>query len=170
MAVRELLRLGNPKLYEVCADVEQYELHEMANVVSDLHDTLLHFREQWGPARAVAAPQIGVMKRLIYACIDDPKVLVNPVISEQSPEKFELWDDCMSFPELLVRVERHRTCTIRYRDLDWNEHVERLIDLSELLQHECDHLDGILAISRAIDSRSIILRSETAFAVGQTAN
>lgn len=170
MAVRELLRLGNPKLYEVCVDVERYELHEMDDVASDLHDTLLHFREQWGPARAVAAPQIGVMKRLIYMFVDETKVLVNPVISELSPETFELWDDCMSFPELLVRVERHRTCTVRYRDLDWNEHVERLSDLSELLQHECDHLDGILAISRAIDSRSIILRSEKASAVGQKVN
>ena len=73
----------------------------------------------------------------------------------------ELWDDCMSFPELLVKVRRHAQCTIRFRDLAWNEHRMDLDgDLSELLQHECDHLDGILAVSRAIDGKSFGMRSQ----------
>jgi peptide deformylase len=142
----------------------------MKGVVSDLHDTLMAFRREFGPARAVAAPQIGVLKRLVYMHIDAPEVFINPVIEEPSEEMFELWDDCMSFPELLVRVRRHRSCRIRYRDLEWNEHTRLLTDLSELLQHECDHLDGVLATMRALDERSIILRSERRFAEGPTAN
>ena len=74
---------------------------------------------------------------------------------------FELWDDCMSFPDLVVRVRRHRSCRICYRDLDWIEREWQLEgDLSELLQHETDHLDGILAVSRAIDGASFALRSQ----------
>jgi len=73
----------------------------------------------------------------------------------------EVWDDCMCFPDLLVRVKRHRSCRIRYRDLEWNEQTMNLTgDLSELLQHEYDHLDGVLAVNRAIDSRSFALRSQ----------
>jgi peptide deformylase len=142
----------------------------MAGVVKDLHDVLMAFRERYGPARAIAAPQIGVLKRLIYLNIDKPFVIVNPVLSNLSDETFELWDDCMSFPELLVRVRRHRTCTMTFRDLDWTEHSWMLTDLSELLQHEYDHLDGILATMRAVDDRSIILRSERRFAAGPRAN
>ena len=170
MAVQELLRLGNPQLYMISELVEEQELGDMARVVADLHDTLIHFREEWGPARAVAAPQIGVLKRLVYMFIDEPTVFINPVLSNFSSEKFEVWDDCMSFPELLVRIRRHESCTITFRDLDWNEHSEELTSLSELLQHECDHLDGILAISRAIDSRSIVLKTEREYTTGMSAN
>ncbi|MDP6356270.1 MAG: peptide deformylase, partial [Planctomycetota bacterium] len=76
-------------------------------------------------------------------------------------EKMDVWDDCMCFPDLLVKVERHSTCTLKFRDLDWSERQMELAgDLSELLQHEYDHLDGILAVSRAIDGLSFALRSQ----------
>ncbi len=69
--------------------------------------------------------------------------------------------DCMSFPELLVNVRRHAHRTISFRDLAWGEQRMQLDgDLSELLQHECDHLDGILAVSPAIDEKSFGLRSQ----------
>ena len=75
-----------------------------------------------------------------------------------------VWDDCMCFPDLLVKVERHKTCTISYRDLDWNEQKTQLEgDLSELLQHEYDHLDGILAVSRAVGGQAFALRSQREF-------
>jgi peptide deformylase len=81
--------------------------------------------------------------------------MVNPVLSDMSEDMFELWDDCMCFPNLLVKVRRHRRCTLLFRDLEWVEHTWYLEDdLSELLQHEVDHLDGILATQRAIDDRS----------------
>ncbi|MCP4109632.1 MAG: hypothetical protein GY749_29615, partial [Desulfobacteraceae bacterium] len=72
------------------------------------------FREKHGAGRAIAAPQIGVMKRLIYMCINEPVVFINPVLSNKSKEMMIVWDDCMSFPDLLVKVERHVKCEIWY--------------------------------------------------------
>lgn len=164
MPVREILLLGHPKLYEVCAPVHQEELSSLAPVISDLHDTLMGFRKQYNAGRAIAAPQIGVIMRLVYMHIDHPVVFINPVLDMKSTEMFELWDDCMSFPDLFVKVRRHTRCRIRFRDADWQEREMMLENaLSELLQHEVDHLDGILAVSRAIDERSFALRSQKHF-------
>ena len=163
MAVREILLLGNPKLYEVCEPVQKDELESVRKVVQDLHDTMRDFRARWNAGRAIAAPQIGAMKRVVYMEIDEPVVFINPVFEELSDEMMTLWDDCMSFPELLVRVQRYRRCRIRFRDLNWEEQSWDLEDdLSELLQHEVDHLDGILAVNRAMDDRAIALRSQRA--------
>jgi peptide deformylase len=113
--------------------------------------------------RAIAAPQLGVMKRLIYMHIDEPLIFINPILDRVSEEMMEVWDDCMCFPELLVKVRRHKRCHIGYQNMDWGEEEMWLEDdLSELVQHEIDHLDGILAISRAIDSQSFALRSQKA--------
>ena len=72
----------------------------------------------------------------------------------------EVLDDCMSFPHLLVRLKRHRRCVVRWRDLDWAEREWALEgDLSELLQHECDHLDGVLATMRAACPRDYVMRA-----------
>ena len=121
----------------------------------------MEFRKQYGVGRAIAAPQIGVMKRIIYMHIDKPYVFVNPVLQNLSKEMIELWDDCMCFPDILVRVKRHRYCTIEYLDENWeSQSVSLKDDLSELLQHEYDHLDGILAFSRAIDDKSFSFRNQ----------
>lgn len=161
MAVREILLLGNPKLYEISKEVRPDELADMEAVARDLHDTMIDFRARYGFGKAIAAPQIGVMKRLVHMDVDGPVTFVNPVLSGCSDEMFELWDNCMSFPDILVRVRRHRRCRIRFRDLTWNEREMDLEDdLSELLQHECDHLDGVLAVMRAIDDKSFAYSSQ----------
>ena len=160
MPVREILLLGNPRLYEKSCSVELKELDDLKPVIDDLHDTMLDFRKRTGAGRAIAAPQIGVMKRLIYMHIDRPTMFINPRLVDKSEAMMTVWDDCMSFPDLLVRVRRHKTCAIRYFDPDWQEQQMLLEDdLSELLQHEYDHLDGVLAVSRAIDSRSFAFKS-----------
>lgn len=161
--VKDILLLGNPKLYEISRPVKQSELAELKEVVNDLHDTLIDFRKRYGAGRAIAAPQIGVMKRLLYMFIDKPVVFINPGLRDMSADMMIVWDDCMCFPDLLVKVERHKTCTIAYHDMDWNRQEMFLEgDLSELLQHEFDHLDGILAVSRAMDEHSFALRSQKA--------
>jgi len=161
MSAREILLLGNPRLYEVSEAVEEADLKDLPSVVADLHDTLLEFRRKYGAGRAIAACQIGFAKRLIYLFIDRPVVFINPSLESKSEEMIEVWDDCMCFPDLLVKVKRHKRCTIRFRDLSFEEHTMRLEDdLSELLQHEYDHLDGILAVSRAIHGRAFALRSQ----------
>ena len=161
MAVREILMLGNPKLFERCEPVQQTQLEQIKPIIQDLHDTLMAFREKYNAGRAIAAPQIGAMKRLVYMYIGEPVVFINPVLDLKSTELMELWDDCMSFPELLVKVHRHQRCRITYRDEGWEKQSMALEgDLSELLQHEVDHLDGILAVQRAIDGTAFALRSQ----------
>lgn len=161
MPIRPILKLGNPDLHRICRPIQEDELAFAALVVADLHDTLLHFRERHGMGRAIAAPQIGAFVRIVYMHVGKPTVFINPTLHDLSDRKMTLWDDCMSFPDLLVKVERHVKCRIDYRDLEWTERSLSLEgDLSELLQHECDHLDGILALSRAVDAQSFAYRAE----------
>ena len=157
--VRDVLLLGNPKLYNISAPVSFEELSQVNEVVIDLHDTLMDFRGKTGLGRAIAAPQIGVHKRIIYMHIDEPVVFINPKLTPVGPSMLELQDDCLSFPGLFVKVRRYKKAVIKYKDMDWNDNELMLEnDLSELLQHECDHLDGILATMRAVDNKSFFMR------------
>ncbi|MFO7447286.1 MAG: peptide deformylase [Ignavibacteriaceae bacterium] len=161
MAVKNILLLGNPLLYKLCEEIKEEELPGLQPVIDDLHDTLFDFRKKYKAGRAIAAPQIGFFKRIVYMNIDKPIVFINPVLNNFSDEMFELWDDCMSFPDIFVKVKRHKRCTITFKNMNWeNCTMELQDDLSELLQHEVDHLNGILAVSRAIDGKSFMLRSE----------
>jgi peptide deformylase len=122
MAVRDILLLGNPKLYNLSQEVQQSELGEMTAIVQDLHDTLMEFRSKWGVGRAIAAPQIGVFRRLVYMFFEDkPTVFINPILWFNTAETVNVWDDCMSFPELLVRISRTKSCIVTYKDLEWND-------------------------------------------------
>jgi len=155
MKLDRVLQLGNPRLYETSEPVKKEELEGLRPVFRDLHDIILEFRAKYNAGRAIAAPQIGVMKRVICWNVDTPKVIINPEITFLSEELMELWDDCMSFPNLLVRLKRHKSCTVHFHDENWEPQIWHLEnDLSELFQHEFDHLDGILATQRAIDDRS----------------
>ena len=157
--VRKILILGDPKLYEISTDVTEADAPELRGWIADLHDTLMEYRRVYGAGRAVAAPQIGVQKRLLYMFDKRPYVFLNPVLTFPDAEKYELMDDCMSFPGLIVRVSRYRRAEIRYLDADFQPqemHLEG--DYSELLQHEYDHLDGILATMRAVDDKSFYLQ------------
>jgi peptide deformylase len=138
------------------------ELAQVSAIAHDLHDTMMAFRQKYGYGRAIAAPQIGVLKQIIYLNTGDLRqIIVNPVIKEASEEMMVLWDDCMSFPNLLVQVERHVSCVVDYRNEFWEERSLRLQgDLSELMQHEIDHLHGMLATMRAIDGESFALKSQ----------
>ena len=70
MAIQEILLLGNPKLYQVSQPVQPDEVEPIKKVVQDLHDTMMDFKAAYNAGRAIAAPQIGVMKRLVYMHID----------------------------------------------------------------------------------------------------
>lgn len=156
--VREILKLGNPQLYEISQAVTEADRDYLPGWITDLHDTLFHYRELYGAGRAIAAPQIRVRKRLIYMFTDKPYVILNPVISFPDHEKFTLLDDCMSFPGLLVKLERYKRADLSYLDEKFQlqeMHLEG--DYSELLQHEYDHLDGILATMRAVDNKSLFM-------------
>ena len=151
-----LLLLGDPRLYETCEPVLESELPLVPGWVAGLHTVMEEIRAKYQFGRGIAAPQLGIMKRLIYLNIDHPQVIVNPELVTFSDETDELWDDCMSFPNLLVRVRRHRSLTMTFRDEYWQPHSWDVTDwgLSELLQHECDHLNGVLCTMRAVDAQS----------------
>lgn len=157
--VKEILLIGNPKLYEISSAVECHELDTIKMIVEDLHDTLMAFRQKYGAGRAIAAPQIGIQKRLIYMNIDQPVVMINPSLEFVGEEEMIVMDDCMSFPNLYVKVKRHKKCILKFMDMNWQACTLILEDdLSELLQHEYDHLDGILATMRAIDNQSFYMK------------
>jgi peptide deformylase len=154
----KVLLLGNPLLYQPSEPVKQSELASLKPVIEDLHDILFEFKNRfahYGAFRAIAAPQIGVMKQLVYMYIDKPVVIINPILSQKSEEMFEVWDDCMCFPNLLVKLMRHKSCIMDFLDDNWQPQTWYLEgSISELIQHEYDHLEGILATERAIDNYS----------------
>lgn len=156
----DLLLLGDPRLYQVCEPVLQTELTLVKDWVADMHNVMQQIREKYHFGRAIAAPQLGIMKRLVYMNIDKPVVFINPELTNLGNEQFELWDDCMSFPNLLVRVMRYKYISVKYWDMNWQQQTWQMDDnLAELLQHECDHLDGILCTMRAIDEKSFKWRA-----------
>jgi len=157
----EILLLGDPRLREVCAPIEDFGSSEFRANGQRLLHALEQFRAEYGFGRAISAPQIGISQRMIAMNLGQgPFLIVNPELSAKSAERFTLWDDCMSFPWLMVRLERHLHVDLTYRDekgsLQRWSGVEQAV--SELLQHEVDHLDGVLAIDRALDRNSIIAR------------
>ena len=156
MAVREILVLGNQNLYKICSEIEKDEIENAKRIVNDLNDTMKNFRNKYGYGRAIAAPQIEEPFRIIYINYNNKAIaLINPRIEFIDNEKFEMWDDCMSFPGLEVKLLRYKRCRVFYKDLDWKDCVlDADGDLSELIQHEYDHLDGILSVQRAIDNKS----------------
>ena len=162
MAIKPIRLLGDPCLWKKCAAVKDVSAPEIAAVIRDLRDTLADFKKKNGFGRGIAAPQIGVLKRII--CIHFPKAkidgaMINPRIIKKSKARIQLWDDCFSFPGLLVKVERAKEIAVAYLDESGGKHTIIADNgLSELLQHEIDHLDGILATVRAIDGKSFALR------------
>ncbi len=157
MAVKDILFLGDPLLYKMSLPVERDEVPDFLPMISEMHSTVAEFRSIYGKGRAIAAPQLGLLKRIICLNIDKPITMINPEISDLSSEMIELWDDCMSFPGLLVKLKRHKSLRLSFLDTEWNRHEWYLEDdMAELIQHEYDHLDGILAIQKAIDHKSFI--------------
>jgi len=161
--IRPILLLGNPELRESCSTITDFKNPALKDEIRDLKETLEDFRTRNGFGRGTAAIQIGILKRMIALNLGrETFVIMNPIITERSTETITLWDDCMSFPNLVVRVLRNAKISIQYQTeegetVNWNDLSEAE---SELIQHEMDHLDGILAIDRAITNRDILYKEE----------
>ena len=157
-----VLLLGDPRLRVRSSEVSDFDARDFAAARDALAATLVDFRRRQGFGRAISAPQIGVARRFIAVNLGDGIFfVVNPVVTRRSEETFTMWDDCMSFPDLFVKVQRHRTISLRYHDEHGIERAWDRIDLApaELLQHEIDHLDGVLAVDRALPGNSIVIKS-----------
>src|SRR5512140_1398341 len=161
MSVQPILVLGNPALRQKARSVDAFGSGDLRGLAEDLRDTLEDFRSTHGFGRGIAAPQIGVSKRLVFINVGQPMPLVNPRIVWRGRKLMSLWDDCFSLPNLLAKVRRNLAIEVQYRDLEGMRHHLRAEGaLSELLQHEIDHLDGVLTIDRAIDSKHIVFKDE----------
>lgn len=160
MAVQQVLYMGDPRLLAVATPVETLDAPELHALVQDLKDTM-----QANDGAGLAAPQIGVgLRVVVFGFEHNPRypdaepvpetVLVNPVIEPLSEEKNEDWEGCLSVPGLRGVVPRHTR--IRYSGFDAHGHrIEREAQdfHARVVQHECDHLDGILYPQRMLDMR-----------------
>lgn len=142
MPIQPILQLGDPRLREIARPVEDPAASEIAVLIKDLADTLANWRSTTGYGRGIAAPQLGISQRVIFLKLPEaePWPLINPEIVERSGEKIIVWDACLG--------DRLEFCAGDDRNL------------SELLQHEIDHLDGILAIDRVVDIKTVCTREE----------
>ena len=159
MAARRILQLGDPLLRSVSLRVSREDARP---VLLDLADTLAEFRRTHGFGRAISAIQIAAPLRVIFMELDGVRYeLINPELTWRSVEMFELWDDCFSFPNLMVRLQRHRAIRLRHEKQDGSMGgIEATGALAELIQHEMDHLDGMLAVDRALGRDGLCTREE----------
>jgi peptide deformylase len=160
--IRSILQLGNPALRKESVPVQDFNW-DLKRLTNDLEDTLMDAKKRYGYGRGIAAPQIGELKRIVF--IDTPNfksALVNPTITALSPATFEVWDSCFSFDvSFFVLVDRLWNVKVEYFDLKGNKQaLEVKGELSELLQHEIDHLDGVLATDRMKNKKVIVTRAE----------
>jgi peptide deformylase len=161
MTVHRIRLLGDPVLYSRCESITKPRSAAVRVIVDDLRETLRDWQSRFGGGRGIAAPQIGAPVRIVYVEMDRPWVLINPEIVEVGTEDFTVWDDCFSFPNLLVRVQRAYHIRVRYQDAKGDTHeVDLEGDRAELLQHEIDHLDGVLAVDQPHGPQPFCLREE----------
>ena len=160
MALRKVLKMGEPLLKQVASPVTRFDA-ELAALVADMDETMRH----WSGA-GIAAPQIGVSLRVvIFELRDNPRypqlspvpytVLVNPRLTVLDPAQEEGWEGCLSVPGLRGLVPRYRR--LRYRGFDAaGAPIDRSVEgfHARVVQHEVDHLDGILFPQRVRDLRN----------------
>lgn len=162
MAIKEVLMIGNPELRKKSSDIIKMG-KEVKRISLDLKDTLEFLQKTKKIGGGLAAPQIGYLKKVIYFGLPSESfIMINPKILSKSEETFQVWDSCFSFDvAFFVEIERHRKIEVKYKDELGNE-IKREFenDLSELVQHEIDHLFGILATDHLTDVKKIISRQE----------
>ena len=160
MAVREVLRWGDPRLLQPARAVERFDTPELHALVQDLEDTMRAL-----DGAGIAAPQIGVpLQVVIFGGARSPRypdaeavpytVLVNPVLEPLGAAMEEGWEGCLSVPGMRGLVPRHRRLRYRGRDARGGV-VDRAVEgfHARVVQHECDHLQGILYPMRIRDLR-----------------
>jgi len=170
MAIREILEVPDPRLKTVSVPVESHEFNdELKTLVSDMFETMYD-----APGIGLAAIQVGVPKRVLVIDLQpedpdaepeecdhdhghgkhthqptkkDPRIFINPEILDPADQLATYQEGCLSVPEIYADVDRPATCRVRYQDLDGKTHEEDMEGLlATCIQHEMDHLEGILFI------------------------
>ena len=167
MAIRPVLRMGDPKLLQVAKPVGRFNTPELHALVSDMEETM-HALNGAG----LAAPQIGVGLQVVIFGLEKNErypdaepvpytVLVNPVLTPIDDEVVEDWEGCLSVPGMRGLVPRFRR--LRYQGKDpFGKAIDRTVSdfHARVVQHECDHLDGILYPMRIQDLRNFGFNAE----------
>lgn len=160
MAVRQILRMGDPRLFRISELVTEFDNQQLDALVADMLDTM-----KAANGAGLAAPQIGVFKRVvIFGFESNPRypnaepvpltVLVNPVIAVLSKERESDWEGCLSVPGMRGLVTRYSHIRYTGSDAAGNSiDVEARGFHARVVQHECDHLDGILYPQKLDDPR-----------------
>jgi peptide deformylase len=161
MAIREVLVSPHPLLRQVCAAVDDPESEQVQRVIEDLRDTC----EASGHSVGIAAPQLGSLLRIVYINCSHhvpkglgPQVLINPVITSRE-DSYQMREGCMSLPEYVGPVPRSRRITLTALDAKGQSRELRAAKFEAVvIQHELDHLDGILFIDRMVSLKTDLLR------------
>ena len=160
MAIQPVLRIGDPRLLQVANEVSEFNQPQLDALIQDMFDTMAA-----EDGAGLAAPQIGVGLRVVIFGFDSnprypdsnavPKtILINPRITNLSAEQEDGWEGCLSVPGMRGLVSRYSR--IRYTGFDA---TGKAIDVdadgfhARVVQHECDHLDGILYTQRLVDAK-----------------
>jgi len=160
MAVKEVLRIGHPLLMQQAQAVGAFDTPELHELITDMRDTMAALN-----GAGLAAPQIGVSQRVvIFGLEHNPRypevepiaetILINPLIEVLDEQCEEDWEGCLSIPGMRGKVPRYRS--IRYSGYGVDgQRIERTVDgfHARVVQHECDHLDGVLYPQRIMDLR-----------------
>jgi len=158
--IRSILRMGDPRLLQQARPVERFATPDLLTLVDDMAETMRHLE-----GAGLAAPQIGVDLRLVVFGFEENQrypeagnvpwtVLINPRLTPLSDETEEAWEGCLSVPGLRGSVPRWRR--LRYTGFDpFGQPIDRSVEgfHARVVQHECDHLDGILYPMRIKDFR-----------------
>jgi peptide deformylase len=161
MAVRDILRMGDARLLEVSASVARFDTPELRELLLDMHDTMFA-----ASGAGLAAPQIGVLRRVvIFGGAPSPRypdaevvpytVLINPVLESLTAELAEDWEGCLSVPGMRGLVPRY--LQLRYQGVDeFGRPIDRRVEgfHARVVQHEVDHLNGVLYPTRIRDLRN----------------
>ena len=161
MAIRAVLKMGDPRLWQQARAVEAFDTPELHALIADMRETMSHL-----DGAGLAAPQIGVdLRVVIFGVEDNPRypdaegvpftILINPILTPLSEDLEDGWEGCLSVPGLRGLVPRWQR--LRYSGSDpLGNSIDRTVEgfHARVVQHECDHLDGILYPSRIRDFRS----------------
>jgi len=167
MAIRTVLRMGDPRLLERAQPVERFDTPELHALLADMDDTMRAL-----DGAGLAAPQIGVSLQVaVFGVEANPRypdaepvphtVLINPVLTPVGTEMEEGWEGCLSVPGMRGLVPRYRH--LRYQGRDpYGRPIDRTVSgfHARVVQHECDHLVGILYPMRIRDLRNFGFNEE----------
>lgn len=163
MAIQPIVFIGEEILRQKSLPITLFGTKELEQLQDDLRDTLLSFREKNNYGRGIAAVQMGILKRAVYVkTASFEGMLLNPQIIKKSKKRFWTWDSCFSANiAFFVKILRHYEIEVEYFDIKGQrKSIKAEGDLSELLQHELDHLEGILFFDYLDKEKRLLVMKE----------